>query len=73
MMGESRQMNPVFLAGHRLGRLALLDIKHLDSLVISRRNYIVALVVEIQRRDVVGHIGLGGFERLSNIIVSQGC
>lgn len=33
-MCESRQMDTVFLAGYRLGALAFLDIKDLDSFVI---------------------------------------
>jgi hypothetical protein len=54
-------MNPVLLAGNRLGGFALLDIEDLDGFVVAGRNHIVALVVEIQRGHEVGGDLLGGF------------
>lgn len=35
VVGESRQMCPIFLAGNRLGGLPLLDIKNLNHVIIA--------------------------------------
>lgn len=54
MMRESCQMDTVLLARNGLGGLALLDVKHLNCLILSSGNKEVALVIEIQRR----HMGM---------------
>ena len=64
VVGESRQVNTVFLAGNRLGGLALLDVEDLDCFVVAGRNHVVTLVIEIQGCHKVGGVLFGSFERL---------
>jgi len=52
MMRESCQMNTVLLARNGLGGLPLLDVKHLNCLILSSSNEEVTLVIEIQRRHM---------------------
>lgn len=64
MVCESCEMDTIFLARNRFRRFSFLDVKHLDSLVLPGSYETVALVVEIQRRDMVGAILLRRSKRL---------
>jgi hypothetical protein len=46
-MGESGEVDTVFLARNRFGGFTFLDIKDLNGLVVASGDYIVALVIEV--------------------------
>ena len=56
MVCKSCEMDAIFLARDRFRRFSLFDIEHLDGLIFPRSYETVALVVKIQRRDMVGAI-----------------
>ena len=66
-MGESSEVDTVFLARHSFGRLAFLHVKNLDSLVIRCGNHMLSLVVKIKRRHKVGGVRF----RISEGLVSK--
>lgn len=64
MMREPRQMHAVLLARNRLGRLPFFDIEHLNCFILACSYQKIALVIEIQRRDMIGVILLRWSKRL---------
>ena len=49
MVSEPGKVHAIFLAGYRLGALALLNVKDLNCLIVTGSDQIVALVVKVQR------------------------
>lgn len=47
VVGESGEVDTIFLARNRLGGFALLDVKDLNGLVVASSDHIVALVIEV--------------------------
>jgi hypothetical protein len=53
VVGESGKMDTIFLARNRLCGFAFLDIEDLNGLVVTSSDYIVTLVIEVERGGIV--------------------
>lgn len=56
MVCKSGQVGAIFLAWNRLGHLAFLDIEDLDGFIVPGGHQVFTLVIEIQRRYIVGAV-----------------
>jgi hypothetical protein len=53
VVSESGEVNTVFFARNRLGGFSFFDVKDLNGLVVTSSDYVVALVIKVQRGGIV--------------------
>jgi hypothetical protein len=72
VVGKSREMNTILLAGNCLAMLAFLDVKEMHGLIIARADQMLALVVKIQRCHVFSpNFFFGGVKTLHESTVNM--
>lgn len=66
VMGESRKMNTVFLAGNRFIVFALFHVINMHTIIVPGSDQNVALVIKVQRGHVFGRVFFTRVEPLQN-------